>query len=63
MVRSIQQFWKDESGLSTLEYIVGAGVMVLLALFVFTGVFKPEIEGTAGKVGQAIEEAGTEATR
>ena len=32
----LRKFWKDESGLSVLEYVVGAGVLATVIAVVFT---------------------------
>jgi len=61
-VKYLKQFWKDESGLSTLEYIIGAGVMAALAIAVFF-TMQDNIEGTGDDVGGAIEKAGDESSK
>ncbi|MFD1363090.1 Flp family type IVb pilin [Lentibacillus salinarum] len=57
----MKKFWQDESGLSTLEYIIGAGVMAALAIAVFTGL-QGQIEGAGEDVGGAIETAGEQSS-
>ena len=49
----VRRFIKEEQGLSTIEYIIGAGVMAGLALFVFMAV-DDKIDGASTKVGEAI---------
>jgi len=58
----LKEFWKDESGLSTLEYIIGAGVMAALAIAVFF-TMQDNIENTGNDVGEAIEKAGDESAK
>lgn len=57
----MREFLRDESGLSTLEYIIGAGVMAGLALMVFMAL-NSKITGASDDVGSAIQKAGTEAS-
>ncbi|MFD1363089.1 Flp family type IVb pilin [Lentibacillus salinarum] len=57
----MRNFLKDESGLSTLEYIIGAGVMAALAIAVFTGL-QGQIQGAGEDVGGAIETAGDQSS-
>lgn len=58
---TMKKFLKDESGLSTLEYIIGAGVMAGLALLVFNVTLKDSITGASKSVGTAIDTAGNQA--
>lgn len=58
----MKNFLKDESGLSTLEYIIGAGVMAGLALLVFNVTLKDSITGASKDVGNAIDTAGNQAS-
>ncbi|MFD1362706.1 Flp family type IVb pilin [Lentibacillus salinarum] len=57
----MRKFLRDESGLSTLEYIIGAGVMAALAIGVFTGL-QGQITGAGDDVGGAIDEAGQQSS-
>lgn len=60
MLKMVKRFIKDEKGLSTIEYIIGAGVMAGLALLVFTSI-NDKIGGASDKVGDAITESGNRA--
>ncbi|MFD1362707.1 Flp family type IVb pilin [Lentibacillus salinarum] len=57
----MKKFLKDESGLSTLEYIIGAGVMAALAIGVFSSL-QGQISGTGEDVGGAIDKAGQQSS-
>jgi Flp pilus assembly pilin Flp len=61
MFKLLKSFWNDENGMSTLEYIIGAGVLAGLALYVFNGVLKGSVEGASENVAGAIEQAGQQA--
>ncbi|HEX7064321.1 MAG TPA: hypothetical protein VF199_04575 [Bacillales bacterium] len=58
----MKNFWQDETGLSTLEYVIGAGVMAGLALLVFNTVLKESITNASENVGDAINTAGNQAS-
>lgn len=53
----MKKFLKDERGLSTLEYIIGAGVMAGLSLAVFLGL-QSEMDSVSKDVENAISTAG-----
>ena len=56
MKRGFVAFMKDETGASTIEYIVGAAVMALLAAGVYTKL-KDKINTAADTTGTAIDDA------
>lgn len=59
--RALKNFFKDENGLTTLEYIIGAGIIAGIGLLVFLGL-KSKITGASNDVGNAIESAGNQAS-
>lgn len=60
MLEAMKTFWKDEGGLSTLEYIIGAGVLAGLALIVFNTTLRGSITDASDNVAEAINQAGQE---
>jgi len=58
---ALKKFFKDENGLTTLEYIIGAGIIAGIGLLVFLGL-KSKIIGASDDVGSAIESAGNQAS-
>jgi len=57
----IKTFFRDETGASTIEYVIGAAVMALLAAGVYSKL-KTSINGAADTTGTAITDAINEAS-
>lgn len=57
----IKAFFQDETGASTIEYVIGAAVMALLAAGVYSKL-KSSIDSAADTTGSAIDQAIHEAS-
>lgn len=57
----IKTFFRDETGASTIEYVIGAAVMALLAVGVYSKL-KSSINDAADTTGGAIDQAINEAS-
>jgi len=59
---AFKQFMSDEKGASTIEYVIGAAVMALLAAGVYSKL-KASIDSAADTTGGAIDQAIQEASK